>query len=94
MRFKVSIAQINPKSGDIEGNAETIIEAIQCGREAEADLVVLPEMCLTGYCLDEKLLINQQFLAQNTWTGEGQPFILLAQQRHQHHGGNDRHAQR
>jgi len=30
--------------------------------------VVLPEMCLTGYCLDEKLLINRQFLAENKET--------------------------
>lgn len=65
MKIRVSIGQINPKSGDIEGNGRLILEAIGRARAEEADLVVLPEMCLTGYCLDEKLLINRQFLAEN-----------------------------
>ena len=65
MKFKVSLAQINPKTGDIKGNGRKIVEAIQTGRERGADLVVLPEMCLTGYCLDEKLLINLEFLRAN-----------------------------
>lgn len=65
MRFKVSLAQINPKTGDIRGNARKIVEAIRTARERGADLVVLPEMCLTGYCLDEKLLINLEFLRAN-----------------------------
>ena len=54
MRFKVSLAQINPKTGDIRGNSRKIVGAIRTARERGADLVVLPEMCLTGYCLDEK----------------------------------------
>jgi NAD+ synthase (glutamine-hydrolysing) len=65
MEFRVSIAQINPKSGDIQGNAELILDAVERGRARGADVVVLPEMCLTGYCLDEKLLINRQFLRRN-----------------------------
>ena len=65
MRFKVSLAQINPKTGDIGGNSRKIVEAIRTARERGADLVVLPEMCLTGYCLDEKLLINLEFLRAN-----------------------------
>ena len=65
MRFKVSLAQINPKTGDIRGNSRKIIKAIRTARERGADLVVLPEMCLTGYCLDEKLLINLEFLRAN-----------------------------
>lgn len=63
MAFRVSLAQINPKSGDIGGNAKLILRAIRRARERRADLVVLPEMSLTGYCLDEKLLINRQFLS-------------------------------
>ena len=65
MRFKVSLAQINPKTGDIRGNSRKILAAIRTARERGADLVVLPEMCLTGYCLDEKLLINLEFLRAN-----------------------------
>ena len=65
MKFRVSMAQINPKTGDIRGNVRLILAAIERARSSGAHLVVLPEMCLTGYCLDEKLLINRQFLRQN-----------------------------
>jgi NAD+ synthase (glutamine-hydrolysing) len=63
--LKVSLAQINPKSGDIRGNASKIILGIERAREEKCDLVVFPEMCLPGYCLDEKLLINLRFLREN-----------------------------
>ncbi len=65
MKFKVSIAQINPKSGDLKGNALGILRAVRTAREDGADLLVCPEMSLTGYCLDEKLLMNSQFLREN-----------------------------
>ena len=65
MKFRISIGQINPKSGDISGNASKIINAMQRAAEDSADLLVLPEMCLTGYCLDEKLLMNLDFLEDN-----------------------------
>jgi NAD+ synthase (glutamine-hydrolysing) len=65
MKLRVSMAQINPKTGDIRGNTRLILEAIDRGRTSGAHLVVLPEMCVTGYCLDEKLLINREFLRQN-----------------------------
>lgn len=65
MRFRVSLAQINPKTGDLQGNTALIREGIRRARQEGADLVVFPEMCLTGYCLDEKLLINRSFLAEN-----------------------------
>jgi NAD+ synthase (glutamine-hydrolysing) len=65
MKLRVSIAQIDPTSGDLRGNTRRIIGAIEAGRAQGADLVVAPEMCLTGYCLDEKLLMNRQFLQEN-----------------------------
>ena len=65
MPFRVSIAQINPRSGDVRANAAKILAGIQRAREQECQLVVFPEMCLTGYCLDEKLLINRTFLRAN-----------------------------
>ncbi|MEE8348684.1 MAG: NAD(+) synthase [Acidobacteriota bacterium] len=65
MRLKVSLAQINPKSGDITANREKIIRGIDEAKAAGCDLVVFPEMCLTGYCLDEKLLSNREFLKEN-----------------------------
>jgi NAD+ synthase (glutamine-hydrolysing) len=65
MRLKISLAQINPKSGDIRGNTAKIVQGIERARRDGADVVVFPELCLTGYCLDEKLLINLQFLRAN-----------------------------
>jgi len=65
MKFNVSLAQINPKSGDIAGNAEKILAGIAQAKREKCDLVVFPEMALSGYCLDEKLLINLQFLREN-----------------------------
>jgi len=65
MKLKVSLGQINPKSGDINGNKKKILQGIAQARKEKCDLVVFPEMCLTGYCLDEKLLNNHRFLAEN-----------------------------
>ena len=65
MKWKVSLAQINPMSGDICGNTGKIMKSIAQARREACDLVVFPELCLSGYCLDEKLLINLQFLKEN-----------------------------
>ncbi len=48
-RFRITLAQLNPTVGDIEGNAAKAAEAWQQGRAAEADLVALPEMFISGY---------------------------------------------
>lgn len=48
-RFRISLAQLNPTVGDLDGNAAKARQAWTEGRKAEADLVALPEMFLTGY---------------------------------------------
>ena len=48
-RFRVTLAQMNPTVGDLAGNAAKAVVAWQAGRAANADLVALPEMFLTGY---------------------------------------------
>ncbi len=48
-RFRITLAQLNPTVGDIEGNAAKAAAAWRKGREAQADLVALPEMFITGY---------------------------------------------
>jgi len=65
MTLRISLAQINPTTGDLAGNSRKIIRGIERARQEGADLVVFPEMCLPGYCLDEKLLINLGFLRAN-----------------------------
>jgi NAD+ synthase (glutamine-hydrolysing) len=43
------MAQINPTVGDLNGNTRLIREYCQGAERAEADLVVFPEMAVTGY---------------------------------------------
>lgn len=47
--FRLTIAQLNPVMGDLEGNADKARAAWAAGKAAGADMVALPEMFLTGY---------------------------------------------
>lgn len=47
--FRLTMAQLNPTVGDITGNAAQAREAWAQAKAANADLVVLPEMFITGY---------------------------------------------
>ena len=60
--FRVALAQVNPTVGDIDGNTRLIIDHIKRAREAQADLVAFPELCITGYP-PEDLLYKDSFLA-------------------------------
>lgn len=58
----VVMAQINPIVGDISGNVEKIIDsANQAKRLHNADIVVFPEMTLTGYPPQDLLLRNGMY---------------------------------
>lgn len=59
--FRVALAQINSTVGDINGNTRLIIDHITRAREAQADLVAFPELCVTGYP-PEDLLYKDSFL--------------------------------
>ncbi|NVO56486.1 NAD+ synthase [Rhodobacteraceae bacterium B1Z28] len=48
-RFRITLAQLNPIVGDIDGNAAKAYAAWERARAAGADLVALPEMFITGY---------------------------------------------
>ncbi|MEJ2110981.1 MAG: NAD+ synthase, partial [Acidobacteriota bacterium] len=47
--MKIALAQINTTVGDINGNRDIALRAIDKARESSAELVVFPELCLTGY---------------------------------------------
>ena len=47
--LKFTIAQINPTVGDIEGNVRLMIAAAQKAWSDESELVIFPELSLTGY---------------------------------------------
>src|SRR5436305_6992546 len=47
--MKIHIGQINPTVGALRTNAELILEAYGDGVRAGADVVVVPELSVTGY---------------------------------------------
>jgi NAD+ synthase (glutamine-hydrolysing) len=51
LTFKVAIAQINPKLGDLQSNLSLYEEKIVVGKKLGADLLLFPELSLTGYFL-------------------------------------------
>jgi len=55
--LRIAIAQINLLVGDIEGNAKRILEWILRAREEnQADVIIFPELALTGYPPEDLLL--------------------------------------
>ncbi|MBI5699395.1 NAD+ synthase [Candidatus Saganbacteria bacterium] len=62
--MKLALAQINPTVGDLPGNTRKIMDFISRAREQEADLVVFPELAITGYP-PEDLLLKPQFISDN-----------------------------
>lgn len=59
---KVAVAQINCSVGDFEGNSRKIVEAAARAVAGGADLLVTPELSLTGYP-PEDLLLRRAFYA-------------------------------
>ncbi|HJU36122.1 MAG TPA: NAD+ synthase [Gaiellaceae bacterium] len=59
--MRLALAQIDPTVGDLEGNRDLILARIEEARAAAADLVVLPELAVTGYP-PEDLLLRPGFL--------------------------------
>ncbi|WP_281823811.1 NAD+ synthase [Jannaschia rubra] len=47
--FRLTLAQLNPVMGDLDGNAAQARAAWAAARDAGSDMVALPEMFLTGY---------------------------------------------
>ena len=47
--MKIAMAQIAAVTGDLDGNAQKVVQAIQQARQRGCDLVVTPEAAITGY---------------------------------------------
>jgi NAD+ synthase (glutamine-hydrolysing) len=63
-QLRLAMAQINVVVGDVEGNAQKILEWMDRARDADADIVSFPELALTGYP-PEDLLLKPQFIDAN-----------------------------
>ncbi len=65
MVFKIGIAQINTIVGAISGNVEKIKETIKRAQKQDVDLLIFPEMAITGYPIRD-LIFRSQFQDQVT----------------------------
>jgi NAD+ synthase (glutamine-hydrolysing) len=61
--MRLALAQINTVVGDLDGNAARIVGRMRQARDAGADLVLFPELAVTGYP-PEDLLFRPEFLRQ------------------------------
>ncbi|MEW6187377.1 MAG: NAD+ synthase [Thermodesulfobacteriota bacterium] len=69
MTLRLALAQINATVGDLPGNRKKIIEGMQKARRSGAQVVIFPELAVTGYP-PEDLLLKPDFVeaAQRTLT--------------------------
>jgi NAD+ synthase (glutamine-hydrolysing) len=62
-RIRVGLAQVNVVVGDLEGNTARLLDAYADAVAAGCQVVVFPELCITGYP-PEDLLLRPAFVAQ------------------------------
>ena len=62
--MRIALAQLDPTSGDIDGNTQKVLDAITEATARGAELLVTPEMCIPGYCIGD-LVEDAGFLAAN-----------------------------
>lgn len=55
MKIKVGLAQIYPKIGDVKANLEKHLDYIKKADDAGVDLLIFPELSLTGYQVQDLL---------------------------------------
>ena len=53
MKFKLALAQFAPRLGDVDDNLKRILDLTAQARSQRADLVIFPELALTGYYLKD-----------------------------------------
>jgi len=71
---RLALAQINPTVGDLTGNSELIVAACAKAQAESCQIIVFPELALTGYPIED-LALSRDFLEQAEAT-----LSLLAQQ--------------
>jgi NAD+ synthase (glutamine-hydrolysing) len=62
--MRLALAQINPTVGAVDANAAKVAEWIGRAREAGAELVIFPELCIPGYPAED-LYLKRHFLRAN-----------------------------
>src|SRR5436190_14926798 len=59
--MRLALAQMNTVVGDLDGNRDRIVERLEQARSAEVELILFPELAVTGYP-PEDLLLRPGFL--------------------------------
>ncbi|OUD10215.1 NAD+ synthase [Marivivens niveibacter] len=54
--FRITMAQLNPTVGDIEGNAAKARAAWETARDAGSDMIAFPEMFIAGYSTQDLVM--------------------------------------
>lgn len=75
MKLNIALGQIRVKAGHIQDNVNVMLDMIQEAKQAGKDMIVFPEMCISGYILadhynDQAFLsyaysMNQKILEQS-----------------------------
>jgi len=63
MAIKVALSQCNVTVGDLEGNGQKLKNAVQQAKQQQINLIVFPELAITGYP-PEDLLLRPAFIAR------------------------------
>jgi len=86
-KIYIALAQLNPKVGDIKGNVSKLLK-IRDDFGKNLDIIVLPELYLTGYPIDDLVLRNDFLdLVENeinqlaSLTGDGKAAIVIGAPR-------------
>jgi len=53
VEYRIALAQVAPRLGDVDANLEIVADAVRRGASEGAALTVLPELALTGYLLQD-----------------------------------------
>jgi len=76
-RFRLALAQVDTHLGDLAANASTVREQARAAVAAGADLLALPELCLTGYPVED-LALRPAFVDASRVAVEGLAADLVA----------------
>jgi len=66
--IRLALAQVNPVVGDLAGNAELALNAVQSAAKSGAQIVALPEMLIPGYPIEDLALRPSFQLASEAQT--------------------------
>ena len=79
--FRVALAQIAPLLGDRQRNLEKHLEQIEAAKRERADLIIFPELSLTGYFLRDmvgEVALNRSSLEIAQLIEAASPMALVA----------------